>query len=165
MFGFGKKRVTEFPDPGPTIERSMNELRLRTEAHIGTWGLDEASWSTDLQEGTIEFLSPKGLRITAPMRVVGTYNTEDGTWLWGWDHPSVPKALTDHARQARAFGETHGLVEYTTRKVVCDEAQGWEFAAVACHLAGAQGVYCGPDGPARVFMTFGTVTIQAAEPS
>ena len=165
MFGFGKKRATEFPDPGPTIERSMNELRLRTEAHVSTWGLDEASWAADIQEGTIEFLNKNGMRITAPMRVVGTYNTEDGTWLWGWDHPSVPKALADHARQARAFGETHGLGEYTTRKIGCDEDQAWEFAAVACHLAGAQGVYCGPDGPARVFMTFGTVTIQAAEPS
>lgn len=159
MFGLGKKKEPEFAEPQLTQERSMNELRLKTEAHIGTWGLDEASWNADLQDGTIEFRNAKGLRITAPMQVVGTYNTEDGTWLWGWDHPSVPEPIGEHARLARDFGARYGLEEYTIRKIECDEELGWEFAAVACHLAGAQGVYRGPSGPANVFMTFGTVTI------
>lgn len=159
---FGKKKETAPPEPELTIERSKNELGLRTEAHIGTWGLDEASWNADLAAGTIEFLNAKGMRITAPMQVVGTYNTEDGTWLWGWDHPSVPAPVAEHARLARAFGERYGLEPYTTRKIECGEDLAWEFAAVACHLAGAEGAYRGPSGPALVFMTFGTVTIRAA---
>ena len=163
MFGLGKK-AEEPPvaEPRLTLERSMNELRLRTEAHVGTWGLDEASWNADLEAGTIEFRNKGGMRITAPMQVVGTYNAEDATWLWGWDHPSVPEPIGAHARLARDFGARYRLEEYTTRKIECDEALGWEFAAVACHLAGAQGVYRGPSGPASVFMTFGTVTIHPA---
>ena len=165
MFGFGKKPEPIVEEPRLTLERATNELRMKTEAHVGMWGLDDASWTADLEAGTIEFLNRKGMRITAPMQVVGTYNTEDGTWLWGWDHPSIPPSAAANARLAREFGEQYGLNEYTTRKIECGEDLAWEFAAVACHLAGAQGVYRGPDGPARVFMTFGTVTIQAAEPS
>jgi hypothetical protein len=157
-----RKKEPEPTEPRLTIERSANELRLRTEAHVGTWGLDEASWNADLDAGTIEFRNRKGMVITAPVQVVGTYNTEDGTWLWGWDHPSVPEPIAAHARLAKDFGERYGLEEYTTRKIECGEDLAWEFAAVACHLAGAQGAYRGPSGPTMVFMTFGTVTIAAA---
>ena len=162
MFGLGKKKEPEIAEPELTIERAKNEMGLRTQGNIEVWGQDEASWSVDLDEGWIEFLNQKGQRITAPVQVVGTYNTKNGTWLWGWDHPSVPEPCAKDAKLAREFGERYGLEEYTTRKIECDESLCWEFAAVACHLAGAQGAYRGPSGPANVFMTFGTVTIAKA---
>ena len=162
MFGLGKKKEPEIPEPRLTLERSMNELRLKTEAHVGTWGLDEASWSVDFDAGIIEFRNKKGLKITAPVQTVGTYNTEDGTWLWGWDHPSIPESEAVNARLARDFGAKYGLEAYTTRKIECGEDLAWEFAAVACYLGGAQGAYRGPSGATMVYMTFGTVTIGAA---
>ncbi|RYG42415.1 hypothetical protein EON79_18945 [bacterium] len=157
-----EKDAAGLSEPQLTLERSMNELRLRTEAHIGLWGLDKASWAVDFDAGTIEFVSEeKRMRVVAPVQVVGTYNDEDGTWLWGWDHPSVSGPIVEHARLAKAFGERYGLEEYTIRKIECTQDLAWEFAAVACHLAGAEGVYRGPSGPTGVFMTFGTVSITA----
>ncbi|RYG38283.1 hypothetical protein EON81_04110 [bacterium] len=161
MEPFGRDQ-TGIAEPQLTLERSMNELRMRTEAHIGLWGLDKAAWAVDFSTGTIEFVSQeKNMRVTAPVQVVGTYNEEDGTWLWGWDHPSVPEPIAEHARLAKAFGERYGLGEYTTRKIECTQDLAWEFAAVACHVAAAEGVYRGPSGPTGVFMTFGTVSIQS----
>ncbi|QDQ80500.1 DUF6882 domain-containing protein [Paraburkholderia megapolitana] len=147
-------------EPDLTIARANNEMQMRTQTAINMWGLDTAAWNADLDAGTITFTNDeKGLVVTAPVQVVGTYNTEDGTWLWGWDHPSVSEPLGEHARRVRDFGERYGLNALTTRKIEASKADAWGFTALACHLGGGQGGYSGPDGPALVFMTYGAVTI------
>jgi uncharacterized protein DUF6882 len=78
---------------------------------------------------------------TAPIQVIGTYNPADGTFLWGWDHPSVPHPLREHAQLARAWGRENGLASFTERSVRCDESEAWRFAAVANRLASSNGVY------------------------
>jgi len=144
-----------------TFERADAELQLKTEAAIGLWGLGSGeSWAVDLDAGTITFINEKGWEITAPVQVIGTLNTADGTWLWGWDHPSIPAPVSEHAQRVREFGEQHGLGALTTRKIEADETDGWSFTALACHLAGAQGGYRGPAGDALVFMTYGQVSIR-----
>ncbi len=45
------------------------------------------------------------------------------------------------------------------RKVECAESDCWEFTALACKLCDAKGAYRGPSDTARVFMTFGEVTL------
>lgn len=158
--GTGSNGTEPLPEPDLTLARARNEMQLRSEAAIGLWGMDQASWAADLEEGTITFTNrEKGVRVTAAVQVIGTLNSEDGTWLWGWDHPSVPEPIGEHARLARAFGERYGLAAYTTRKIEASMDDCWTFTALACHLAGAQGGYSGPSGPARVFMTFGTPAI------
>jgi hypothetical protein len=140
-------------------KRAVAELQAKTTAHAGTWRLDEADWSVDQDEGTIVFTTPKRIRATAPVQIIGTYNSEDGTWLWGWDHPSVAAPLAEHAKRLLAFGEKHGIRLLTTRKLDCPEQQCWEFTALACMLCQAQGGYRGPAGSALVFMTFGEVRL------
>jgi len=36
------------------------------------------------------------------VQIVGTLNTADSAWMWGWDHPSVPEDLGEHARAVRS---------------------------------------------------------------
>src|SRR4029077_3575387 len=116
------------------------ELRLKTQAHDAAWHLGEADWSVDQDQAQIVF-DHKGITATAPVQIVGTFNSEDSTWLWGWDHPSVVPALQQHARRVREYGAEHGISQLTTRKLACTENQAWEFAALACKLCGAQGAY------------------------
>jgi hypothetical protein len=144
------------------LAQSMEELRMKTGAHDGLWKLSEAAWAVDQDTGTIIFTSPDGTKATCPVQIIGTYNTADGTWLWGWDHPSVQPPLQEHARKVKAYGEAHGIERFTTRKIACTEDDAWEFTAVACKLADAQGAYRGPSGTARVFMTFGEVCLSKA---
>ena len=93
------------------------------------------------------------------MQIIGTYNTDDGTFLWGWDHPSVQEPLRVHAKLARTFGEQHKLSNFTERTVKCTEDEAWEFAAVAARLGNANGAYRGPAGSALVYMTFGEIKL------
>lgn len=160
LFG-GKEEGAGLSEPELTIARANNEMSLRIQVAIETWGLDMAAWNADLEVGTITFTNPqKGLVVTASVQVIGTYNTQDGSWLWGWDHPSVPPLLGEHARCARDFGERYGLHALTTRKITASMEDAWGFTALACHLGGGQGGYSGQSGTARVFMTYGTVTIR-----
>ncbi len=141
------------------LTQSMEELRLKTAAHDGGWQLSKASWAADLDAGQIVFTSPSGVTATCPVQIVGTYNTEDGTWLWGWDHPSVPPPLQEHALRVRECGEQYNIANLTTQKLLCSETEAWEFTALACKLGQAQGAYRGPAGSTLVFMTFGDVTL------
>jgi hypothetical protein len=147
-------------DPKLFIEQSVEGLRTQTSAHSATWHLgEEDEWSADLDAGTISFLFADGTSASADVQIVGTFNTEDGTFLWGWDHPSVPEPLGQHARLAKEFGDRHGLSAYQHRKVECSEDDAWEFTAVAARLGNANGAYRGPAGTALVYFTFGEVRI------
>ncbi|HEY6815871.1 MAG TPA: hypothetical protein VI168_10065 [Croceibacterium sp.] len=141
------------------IERAMQTLQAQTEASDALWGMAGAEWSVDLETGIIEFQNDKGWTISAPVQVVGTYDTLDSTFLWGWDHPSVSPGQAESARMVREFGERNGLEVLTTRMVEVSEDDAWVFTALANHLAGGQGGYRGPSGTTLVFMTFGNVTI------
>jgi hypothetical protein len=139
--------------------RSNADLQAKTAAHNGTWRMDGASWDVDLDAGTITFTNERRWKVRAPVQVIGTRSLADGTWLWAWDHPSVPPPRAEHARIVRAFGEAQGLERLTTRKIVASEDEGWEMTALATYLAAANGAYRGPAGNAEVFMTFGEIEI------
>jgi hypothetical protein len=137
----------------------MEELRLKTEAHAGSWGLGTMyQWDLDQDDGRLVFTGAKMIA-TAPAQIIGTYSTQSGTWMWAWDHPSVVPALQEDAWRVREYGEEHGIETLTTRKLECGEQEAWEFTALACHLCESQGAYRGPAGAALVFMTFGEVTL------
>lgn len=138
----------------------MNGLALATSAHDGTWHLGSAEhWSVDQDVGTIIFSLPQATKGVAAVQIIGTYNTEDGTWLWGWDHPSVAGPLAEHAKKVLAYGQQHGYARLTTRKLQCTETEAWELTALAYMLCGANGAYRGPAGSALVYMTFGEVEL------
>ncbi|HAH9251976.1 TPA: hypothetical protein HIP73_005005, partial [Escherichia coli] len=114
----------------------------------------------DLNTGTITFTNDeKEIMVTAPVQVVGTYDTEDSTWLWGWDHPSVSESLGEYARRVHDFGEQYGKETLTTRKIAASMDDAWEFTALACYLGDGQGGYRGVSGSTCVFMVYGPVTL------
>ena len=138
--------------------RAESEIALKTELFRAIFGNEHFDWSVDLDLGIIVFTSATK-RVSAPVQVIGTYNMLDRTFLWGWDHPSIPEPRRSDARLARQFGQRQDLPLFTTRMVECTEEQAWNFTAVALYLSGAQGAYRGPAGTAMVFMTFGEMTI------
>ena len=144
------------------ISQAMTELETKTMALDALIHFAETDWNADLELGTITFTSETGITATAPVQVVGTYNLNDNTFLWGWDHPSVPEPIANHAQAVLKYGEEHRLVPLTERKIECTDADCWEFTALACKLNEAQGAYRGALEGTLVFMTFGTVKMSSA---
>jgi hypothetical protein len=83
------KKLVYPPALQAEIESAMHHLQAITAGHDGAWRIGESQWSVDQDEGTIVFTTPRGMKATPPVQIIGTYNTEDSTWLWGWDHPSI----------------------------------------------------------------------------
>ena len=144
------------------LAQSMEELAIKTASHDRLWQISAADWSVAQESGQIVFHSPKSMIATAPVQIIGTYNSQNNTWLWGWDHPSVVLPLRKHAEQLRDYGKKNKLPRLTERLIKCTQDECWEFAALACRLCEAQGAYCGPDGDTLVFMTFGDVALSKA---
>ena len=137
----------------------MEELQAKTTAHDASWRLGQADWNVDQDNGEIVFTTPDGVTATAPVQIIGTYNSLDSTWLWAWDNSSIDVALQFHAGKVREYGFKHGIDELTTRKLQCTEDDAWMLTALACKLCDAQGAYRGPADSTFIFMTFGDVTL------
>jgi hypothetical protein len=142
------------------VQQSVEGLKALTAAHSASWHFgEEKSWSVDQDQGLIQFVFADGIVATAPVQIVGTYNPQSGTFLWGWDHPSVAEPLRRAASLVRSYGAEHGVASFTTREVPCTEAEAWEFTAVAARLDSANGAYRADAGGPLVFMTFGEIKL------
>lgn len=148
-------------DPKQFIEASMSGLQEQTAAHSATWHFgEEERWEANQDTGEIIFTFADGMTARAQLQIIGTYNTQDGTFLWGWDHPSVLEPLRRSAELAKAWGEANHVESFIKRKVKCSETEAWQFTAVAARLSGANGAYRGPAGATLVFMTFGVIKLE-----
>lgn len=150
---FRKKKSALSADAQEFVTEARKSLEKLTGIHTATWGLGKAErYDVDLEKGEITFTFPDKI-VTSPVQVIGTlYNN---SFMWGWDHPSVPASLQKHAQKAKAWGMKHNATNYVTQVVPCTTDEAWDFAALTCAVANASGVYCAVDGSRSVFMTLG----------
>jgi hypothetical protein len=161
--GCGRKEaeVDQGFDIDSYIEKANNHLATLTQAHQRTWRLGSADrWDADQETGVLTWTFSDGVTVSAPFQIVGTYNSLDGTFLWGWDHPSVVKTLRKDAQAVLDFARKHNVDFLQDRKVACSEDSAWELVALATLVCDRQGSYRGPSGTTLVFMTFGEVSIK-----
>lgn len=141
------------------LDVSSEELQSKTEAHKA-WGLGMFDrWDIDQEVGDLVFSNSDGTTAIAPVQIIGSFSTNDNSWLWAWDNPSIVDDLKLHASKLKAYGKQHGIERLTTRKWTGTEHDAWAMAALAVKLCDAQGAYRGPAGPSYLFMTFGEVKI------
>jgi hypothetical protein len=155
------QRGTKVPSDFPTLQKlSVEELRLKTQAHKKAWGFDKFDrWDLDQDTGELVFSFPDGIKAVSPAQIIGTYNTRDHTWLWAWANPSIDEKLSADALKVRKYGEEHKIDRLTKSKWAGIEEDAWAMAALAVKLCGKQGAYRGPAGATHVFIVFGEVTL------
>jgi hypothetical protein len=152
---FGRGQESDSPAFRELIEKASAHVAAITAVHDQTWGLGDADWNIDQEQGTIIFDSPKGIRASAAVQIIGTFNAQDGTWLWGWANASVDRRLVAHALRMREYGDQNGIEALTRPKLKCDEKRCWELTAATVLVCEAQGAYRGPADATYVFTTFG----------
>jgi len=141
------------------LQQCITELEAKLMAHERGWRIGKARWDVDQDLGIIIFTRSDGLIASAPVQIIGTYNSADGTWLWGWDNPSIESPLQQHAMKLRALGEQRGWDSLTTRKIHCSAQRARAFAALACKLCDSQGAYEGIMDQTHIWVTFGDVSL------
>jgi hypothetical protein len=139
---------------------SIEELELKTRGHVEAWGLDKIDrWDLNQDTGELLFSFADGLQAVAPAQIIGTYNSEDQTWLWAWANPSIDEKLRKDALKVREYGQKHRIEQLTKAKWRGTEKDAWAMTALAVKLCGEQGAYRGPAGSTNVFIAFGGVKL------
>lgn len=162
---FGKQRLAPADGGYPALlAQAREELALRTAGHDRLWGLADASWRLDQSERRLVFDALDGTTASADAQIVGTYDSEQGSWLWAWAHEGVAPPLRRHAERLRALGQQHGWPRLTEPQFDCTENEAWDFAALACKVCEAEGAYRGTDHAVLIFMTFTEVRVVAPPP-
>lgn len=134
---------------------ALTRLQTWSAKHTAAWGLGtETQWNLDMNAGQLRLSFADDREMDFPVQVIGTYNTRNGSFMWGWDHPSVPEPLRRAARQVRDYGEEHAVERFTTRTIVCSEADAWDITAAAAQLDDVTGAYRGNADGTWVYMTF-----------
>lgn len=147
--------TTEHGAASSDSDMALAWLRAATLKHSTQWGLGkEANWNLDLNAGQLRWTFSDGRIVHADIQVIGTFNTKNDSFLWGWDHPSVPQPLRRAAIAAQAWGEANGVADFTIRNPHCSEDRTWVFAAVAAQQDGASGVYRGNANGTWVYVAF-----------
>jgi hypothetical protein len=158
LFG-GKDDGGETPEFKAFLEGSMEGLRLQTEAHQGTWQFGKSErWDFSQDTGDLVFTFPDMI-VRAPAQIVGSFDSKEGSWMWGWANSSIGDSLTRDSIRVREYGEQHHIRRLTTPSWPGEEMGGWHMAALANRLCERNGVYCGPAGTTFVFFTFGQVQL------
>ena len=162
----GHGKPGETPEFKALLDKGMAELQAKTMGHQTGWGFGKAAnWSLNLDQGDLIFTFKDGIVATCPAQIVGSLDTESGTWLWGWANPSIPEALQRDALRVKDYGHQHRIPRLTQAEWPCTEEEAWRLAALACLLCQAQGVYRGPAGTALVFISFGKVVLSPSRRS
>ena len=143
-------------------KESLDELQLKTEGHMKTWGLDKIErWDLSQDSGELMFTLPGGLKAVSPAQIIGTYNSDDHTWLWAWANSSIDEKLQVDSLKLRKYGEEHHINRLTTAKWVGNEDDAWAMVALAVKLCREEGAYRGPAGGATyAFIAFGQVKVR-----
>jgi hypothetical protein len=157
---FGQKDGDgETPEFKALLEGSMEGLRLQTEAHQGTWRLGKSErWDYSQDTGELVFTFPD-MVVHARAQIIGSFDSREGSWMWGWANTSIADSLTRDSVRVREYGEQHRIRRLTTPTWSGEEMDGWHMAALANRLCETNGVYRGPAGATFVFFTFGEVQL------
>ncbi|WBO68760.1 DUF6882 domain-containing protein [Streptomyces camelliae] len=149
---------------GILVLQGEEMIRQLAQAHM-TWGLGTADrWDLDQTTGLITWTFPDR-SATAPAQILGSYSPRAGSWMWAWANPSILPEMSRDARSLRDWGEAHGHHAFTRAKFDADEQAVSTLVAIAVRATRATGFYRGPGGNASVIITFGPVTLTAADGS
>ena len=157
MFGFFKRNIDIF-NGSSLPDRAFNELQIKTAAHVGIWHLDVADWSLNQDDGNISFIAQDhNIQVTAPAQILGSFNTDDSTWLWAHLNSSVDENLSRHSYELYTFCINSKFK--VSDKMKINENIAWKLAALSCMNNNSQGIYRGPVGNTMVFIEFGLITM------
>ena len=92
----------------------------------------------DQDEGILRFTFANGLIVEALAQIIGTFNSLNSTWMWGWNNPSIDEPLKADALKVRRYGEQHQIARLTTPQWQAEETNAWDMVALAARLCNSQ---------------------------
>ncbi|WP_405058916.1 hypothetical protein OG474_40160 [Kribbella sp. NBC_01505] len=141
-------------------EDMLQQLQV---AHLEGWGLGSAdSWGLDQTTGLLTWTFPDKVA-TAPAQILGSYSHNSGSWMWAWANQSILPEMSRDSLAVREWAEAGGHHSLAEPSRKADDSQVASLTAIAVRVTRAAGYYRGPGGSGYTVMTFGPVTLTAAD--
>lgn len=167
------RRAKEAESAGQTGDRAdLSTLLLQGEdmidqlarAHM-SWGLGSADrWDLDQTTGIIAWTFPDKTA-AAPAQILGSFSHTSGSWLWAWANKSILPEMSRDANIFRDWAEAHGHHHLAQPEIDADEKAASSLVALAVRVTNATGYYKSSGSNSAVVITFGPVTLTAADGS
>lgn len=98
--------------------------------------LGEPAYAVDVARGTLRLEGHGSRTVETRLHLLGTAAPVPGTWLWSWANPGeLPASVTELARRLRAYGEEHGVPEFTAPELPLEGERTRQRLGVAAGLA------------------------------
>lgn len=98
--------------------------------------LGDPAFAADAAEGTLRLEGHHSRSIDTQLHLLGTAAPGPSTWLWAWANPGeLPAPVSQLARRLRAYGEEHGVPEFTVPERPLEGERTWRRIGIAAGLA------------------------------
>ncbi len=98
--------------------------------------LGDPAFAVDVARGSLRLEGHGSRTIDSRLHLLGTAAPGPGTWLWSWANPGeLPASVTELALRLRAYGEEHGVPEFTAPEHPLDGERTWRRLGIAAGLA------------------------------
>lgn len=123
------------------LQRCRDDLVRKNHQAKLDWGLgNESLCDIDLSLGLMTFNIDDEI-VLRQIQVVGVFNPHSLSFKWAIADAGIPLHLQHVARQVHAVAVQHYHPSLLQPVLQCNEEEAWNFAAVACHIAKAEGAY------------------------
>lgn len=120
----------------------LNRKQARMRERYPIDDCERYDWDQDV--GQLVFSHEGKARVIAGIAFVGGISTMTNTWMWSWANDSVSERVKAEMLSVRAFGVENNFLRLASAYWSADEHDGWEMAAIATKILGAEGAYRTP---------------------
>lgn len=120
-----------------------------------------AGYRANLESRTLELLWSGAPRYAGPLRVIGTWQPDDRSWLWPWHDPSLPpEARAETRRICESLPPLASIL--SERRFACEAREADLLARYVAHAAGWFGAYAA-EHPGQPLAYLGVLSLEPAE--
>lgn len=127
------------------IDNCFDELERKQQYLIDTFGFGSFdNFEYDFDKEELYLLKNEEVLVKARIVPIGSFNTENGSWMWGWANEAFPVKLRNKSSRLKELETITGFEMFGNEMAEIDEDMAWEIAAMSLNLLGFEGVYRGP---------------------
>lgn len=140
------------PDYSTFAEQCVQDLKCIQQKFMDEHDINwYANWFYDQATCLLTF-STGDVELNFRYFHIGSYSEKSSTWKWSWDNQHTLDKAKEKSFLVKAFGERSHFPRLTEGLFESEEAEGWEFAAIAVRITDAIGVYRPVSDQLKIFL-------------
>lgn len=140
------------------IDTCFEELEKKQQYLIDNFGFGSFDkYEHDFDKEELYFINGDKVVVVAKIVPIGSFNSDNNTWMWAWANEAFPENLQLKSAQLKQLEEITSFEMFGNEMAEIDEDMTWEIAGMALNLLNFKGVYRGPANNTQYFYAMKSV--------